>query len=103
MAFQIKANPSFDMALTLAGQGREQKLNLTVKHMRGQAYLDLLEEVRKEQKTPAEAILVFAEKWDADMELSKEALQLLADEQPGADWAILTGYRDALQVARKGN
>lgn len=103
MAFQIKANPTFDMALTLVGQGREQKLNLVVKHMTAKAYLEMLEKVRKEELSTADAILTFTESWDADMELGKKAVELLAQHQPGADWAILTGYRDALQVARKGN
>jgi hypothetical protein len=54
-------------------------------------------------KPVAAAILEVVEKWDADVDLSTEAIALLQEQQPGADWAILSSYGDALKVARKGN
>lgn len=101
--FKIAANPTFDAALTIVGQGREQKLNVTFKHKPRAEYLALLESVGKGETPVSDALLSLLAKWDADAELSAESLALLQEEQPGADWAILSAYGEALAVARKGN
>ena len=101
--FQIKAEPTFDASLTIVGQGREQKLNVTFKHKTRAYYLAMLEKVSKGELKPTDALLSIIDKWDADAELSAKSLVLLQEQQPGADWAILSGYGDALAVARKGN
>lgn len=101
--FKIKADPTFDACLTIKGQGREQKLNVTFRHKTRTEYANLLQEIAAEKIDVADAILSLIEKWDADLDLSRESIQLLQDHQPGSDWAIITGYGDALTVARKGN
>lgn len=101
--FQIKANPTFDATLTITGQGREQKLALTFRHMTRSEYLDLLQNIGEGKTKPADAVLDLVEKWEADMPLEAASVDLLEEHQPGASWAIITGYQDALTVARKGN
>jgi hypothetical protein len=101
--FHIDASPTFEGDITIIGQGREQTLHVTFKHMEKSKYLDLLEKVRDGKVAPADAILKLIGKWDADGELSKKSIQRLAEQQPGADWAIISGYGDALGVSRKGN
>jgi hypothetical protein len=103
MAFQIKANPSFEMALTLVGQGREQKLEMTVRHMPHGALTDLLTEAKDGKITATDILLKVIEKWNADADVSAESIDLLSQHQPGAQWAIIGAYGDALAVARKGN
>ncbi|GAP66829.1 hypothetical protein MBSD_n2144 [Mizugakiibacter sediminis] len=101
--FSIKANPTFDAAITIIGQGREQQLNVTFKHKPRTEYLALLDKIGKGETSVADALLALLDKWDADADLSAKSLALLQEQQPGADWAILQAYGEALVVARKGN
>jgi hypothetical protein len=101
--FHIDATPTFEGSITIVGQGREQTLKVTFKHMEKSKYLELLEKVRDGKMTPADAILKMLDKWDADGELSRKSIARLAEQQPGADWALITSYGEALGVARKGN
>ena len=101
--FKINSEPKFEAALTIVGQGREQTLNLTCKHKDKSEYQALLQSIRDGKTTPADAVLQLVEKWDADAELNADSINRLAEQQPGADWAILEGYWHALVVARKGN
>lgn len=101
--FKIKANPTFDATVVIVGQGREQKLNLTYRHIPRSEYADMLKAMADEKMESEDAILKLVEKWDADGELNSETIKLLCDHQPGADWAIIVGYADAMTVARKGN
>ncbi len=101
--FKIKADPTFDANIVIVGQGREQTMNVTFKHMLRDDYSALLQKVADGKMDSADAILKLVEKWDADAELSKANVKLLCEHQPGADWAIITGYSEALTVARKGN
>lgn len=103
MTFKIKADPTFEASLTLVGQGREQTLKVTFNHMLRSEYLGLLDQIREGKADTADALLKVIHGWDADSPPTKETFALLQDQQPGADWAILTGYGDALAVARKGN
>ena len=101
--FKIKADPTFAARLTITGQGREQTLNVTFRAMTRTEYADMLKAIADGGRDTAEAIVSIIEKWDADAPVSVESVKLLQDHQPGADWAIITGYGDALTVARKGN
>ena len=101
--FHIAANPTFDASLIITGQGREQTLNCTFKHKTRSDYLAMLESIRDGSLTVPDAILSIVEKWDADERLSAASIAKLQDQQPGIDWAIVTGYGEALAVARKGN
>jgi hypothetical protein len=101
--FKIKADPTIDATLTLVGQGREQKLELTFKHLTRSDYLKLLEDVRAEKRKPEAALAGLIDKWNADMDVSADAMKALDEHQPGALMAILNAYGDALVVARKGN
>lgn len=104
--FKIKADPTFDASLTIVGQGREQVLNVTFRHKTHTEYSDLLLKLadpKKNKMDTADAILQLVEKWDADADLTRENIVALREEQPGADWAIITGFGEALTVARKGN
>lgn len=101
--FKIKADPTFDVSLALTGQGRKQTLNLTYRHMLRKEYLAMLESVSKGKKSASDAVLALVEKWDADAELNKQSVELLQEHQPGADWAIVTAYGEALSVEREKN
>lgn len=103
MAFQIKANPTFDTTLTITGQGREQKLALTYRHKTRTEYSALLKDVSEGKADVVDAVLALVENWDADAPLSRESVLLLQEQQPGAEWAIVAEYSNALAVARKGN
>lgn len=101
--FKIKADPTFDAALTIVGQGREQQLNVTFKHKPRADYAAMLQKIVDGKLEAADALLQLVAKWDADAELNKASIKVLQDEQPGCDWAIITAYSEALTVARKGN
>jgi hypothetical protein len=101
--FKIQSNPTFDAALKIVGQGREQTLNVTFRHKTRSEYGDLMKSIAEGKTDTADAVLAIVDKWDADAPLSAESVKLLGEHQPGAEWAILTGYGDALTVARKGN
>lgn len=101
--FKIASEPTFNTTLTLVGQGREQQLNVTFKHMKRSEYQALLEDIKNGNKSAGDGVLQLVQTWDADAELSADSIRELIDNQPGAEWAIITGYSEALTVARKGN
>jgi hypothetical protein len=101
--FILNPTPTFKATLTIVGQGREQKLNCTFRHKSRSEYKQLLEDIGSEKLSVSEALLALIEEWDADGELSAASIDKLQDAQPGIDWAIITGYGEALTVARKGN
>lgn len=101
--FRIKADPSFPATLTIVGQGREQKLGVTFRHKTRTEYAEMLQALAEGKLDVADAILDLVESWDADAELNRESVALLQDQQPGSDWAIITGYSEAITVARRGN
>ncbi|WCM86647.1 phage tail assembly chaperone [Acidovorax sp. NCPPB 3576] len=51
----------------------------------------------------AQYILEILEGWNLDVELSRESLEQLADELPGATAAIVETYRTAITEGRLGN
>lgn len=101
--FKIKANPTFPGSITFVGQGEEQTLNVTFRHMRRAAYNQMMEKVQAGELTTIGALQELLAEWDADAPVTADSLLDLVEERPGADWAILAGYVDALGVARKGN
>ena len=101
--FHIKAEPTFDANIVIVGQGREQTLTVTFKHMSRTEYSDKLQQVADGKMAAEDLVLSLVEKWNADADLNKANVKLLCDHQPGADWAIITSYSEALAVARKGN
>lgn len=106
MMFKLTPNPTFDATLTIIGQGQEQKLKVTFRHMDADAYAELLALLNPDAEdhiTEADAILKIVEKWDADGELTNENVDAACKNFPGFGWAIIGGYGNALTVARKGN
>jgi hypothetical protein len=102
--FKIKQEAVFPVALTLVGQGREQTLNVNFRAKPRSEYLALLGTVDyAKPETAIAAAVELVESWDADMPVGEEAMKLLAEHQPGAEFAILHAYTEALPVARKGN
>ncbi|AUI05873.1 MULTISPECIES: phage tail assembly chaperone [Stenotrophomonas] len=101
--FQVKAPESFKSTLTIVGHGREQKLNLTYRHLSVADYASLLERLGDDTLSVAQAILDIVMDWDADVALDTAGVELALQQQAGLDGAIIGGYTQALQVARKGN
>lgn len=101
--FTIEPNPTFKASLVIVGQGREQTLNVVYRHKPRSEYITLLEKVRAGDVPVADALLQLVESWDADAPLDADTITQLQESQPGIDWAIVSGYTDALTVARKGN
>lgn len=101
--FTIEPNPTFKASLTIVGQGREQVLNLVYRHKPRSEYLKLLEDLRANKTQVTDAILQLVESWDADGPLDADTITKLQEAQPGVDWAIVSGYTEALTVARKEN
>lgn len=101
--FKINANPTIDATLEIIGQGRKQQLAITFRHMTADAYSELLGKIGNSDIDAATAIMQLVEKWDADSDLSIESIKQLQQQQPGADWAIISGFSEALKVERKGN
>lgn len=103
MTFKIKAPETIPAVLTFKGQGREQKLKLVFAHMERSVYLALLDAIGRGEITAEEGVLRIVKSWEADMELSADTLKLLEEQQPGASFGIVSGYGEALAVARRGN
>lgn len=101
MTFTIKAEPTIDACLTIVGQGREQQLNVTYRHKTGKEYAALMKRLADGKIKISDLLLELLDKWDADMPVSKEAIELLCEHQPGADLAIASAYNEALKVERK--
>ena len=101
--FDVKAPETFEATLTIVGQGREQKLPVVFRHKTRSAYAELLKRLAEKKVKDIDAVLDLVESWQANAELSAETLKALDEAQPGALWAIVMGYSEALGVARKGN
>ncbi|WP_313171466.1 phage tail assembly chaperone [Stenotrophomonas sp.] len=101
--FKVKAPEKIDTTLTIAGQGREQKLKLIYRHMLKDEYKALVEKLAAGEITPTQAILDMVSSWEADVELDTAGVDLALQHQIGLDTAIIHGYAQAVQVARKGN
>ena len=103
MTFQVKANPTFDAEIIIVGQGREQKLMVTFRHMTRSAYSELIRATVEGGGSDSDIAVRILDKWDADVPLDAAGLGLLDDHQPGAVRAIIESYGEALSVARRKN
>ena len=101
--FKVKAPETFGTTLTIVGQGREQKLKLTYRHLLKDAYMALMDKLAAGEITPAQAVLELVAEWDADVDLDTDGVETALQHQIGLDTAIIHGYAQAIQVARKGN
>jgi hypothetical protein len=96
--FKIDAEPTFEAALHIKGQGRDQTLNVTYRHKTRDEYQKLVNKAAEDDAHVADAVLALVEKWDADGELNKKTVKRLGEQQPGADWAIIIGWAEADRV-----
>jgi len=101
--FKTKGEATIPAALTILGQGQQQELKLSYKHVPRSRYAELLAKIHEGQMTADKVALDLVDSWEADAELSLGALQDMDDHQPGSVWAIVQGYGTALQVALKGS
>jgi hypothetical protein len=99
--FKIKQDPTFPGTIKLASMGREQVLEVTFRAKTASEYEKLAG--NKADKRGEEAFLALVESWNADMPLDKESVALLNEHQPGAAWAVVLHYGEALMASRKGN
>jgi hypothetical protein len=103
MTFKIKAPETIPAELVFKGQGREQTLKLVYRFTERTKYLQLLDAIGKSEVKAEDGVLQLVESWEADMDLSAEAVRLLDEQQPGVLVNIVFGYGEAAAVARKGN
>lgn len=101
--FDVKAPATFAADLTIVGQGREQKLPVVFRHKTRTEYGELLNKVIEGKVKDADAVLSLLDSWEANADLCADSLKALDEAQPGALWAIINGYAQALRVAQKGN
>jgi len=101
MTFKIKQEPTFPGSIKIASMGREQTLNVVFRAKTASEY-DKLAKDKGDPRGEA-AFLALVESWDADMPLDKGSVALLNEHQPGAVWAVVIHYGEALLAARKGN
>lgn len=104
--FKIQPNPTFEASVTIVSHGEEQKLNLTFRAKPVKEYQALLASLDKPKDLSAamaDVFLALVEKWDADMELGKDAVQALHDHRPGAVWKVIEAYGEQMIAARSGN
>lgn len=80
--FQVKAPESFKSTLTIVGHGREQKLNLTYRHLSVPDYASLLERLGDDTLSVAQAILDIVVDWDADVALDTAGVEPRCSSRP---------------------
>jgi len=101
--FKVKAPETFDATLTIVGQGREQKLKVKYRHLLKDAYKELMDKLAAGEVSAAQVVLDLVAEWDADVDLDTDGVEMALQHQIGLDTAIIHGYAQAIQVARKGN
>lgn len=101
--FKIKADPLIPATLTLVGQGRTQTLKLVFKHKTLKERQALQEQLMKGDVDVNDVLLQIVDSWEVDAPLSRESLDELQDNQPGANMAIVSAYGEAHEVAREKN
>mgnify|MGYP002507817623 CR=1 FL=1 len=69
----------------------------------GAQNISMAELMEKTRETNADYLLDILDGWDLDTELSRDALQQLSDEVPGAVGAMMEAYRAAIIDGRVGN
>ena len=65
--------------------------------------LSLKEALEKTVDTNAEYLMKVMEDWNLDVEFSKDAVQQMCNEYPGAALALIDAYRLAITEGRSGN
>lgn len=104
--FKIQPNPTFEASVKIVSHGESQSLNVTFRAKTVPEYQGILDAIRKD-KDPVGAMatgfLSLVEKWDADMDLSKESAIALHNHRPGALMRVIEAYGDQLIAAREGN
>ncbi len=103
MGFNTKPSPTFPGTITITGQGVQQVLNVTFRHKTKTRYGEIFAGLADGTIQPEDAVMEVVEKWDADRELTPQGIRAIMEDLPGFDWAVLTGYGEALTVGRKGN
>jgi hypothetical protein len=101
--FKIKAEATIPATLTIVGQGRSQTLKVQFKHKTLKERQALQDRLLAGEVSVNEVLLEVVESWEAEEPLNMETLDLLQDEQPGANMAILSAYGEAHEVAREKN
>lgn len=90
-------------SITIICKGREQKLEGTMVHMSHDEYKALFAGLADGSIKSAAAVLQIFKEWNADRPLTLEGVSAIMQDMPGIDWAIVTGYGEALTATRKGN
>lgn len=103
MTFITKAPPTFEGSITITGQGRAQKLDCVFRHMLQDDYGKMFQGLASGSVKPEDAILRVVVSWNADRPLTAEGVREILQDMPAFDWALLTGYGQALTVSREGN
>lgn len=99
--FKIKQDPTFPGSIKLVSMGREQTLKVTFRSKTADEYEAL---VKNTDDTKGEkAFFALVESWEADLPYNEESIATLNQHQPGAVWAVVLHYGEALMAARKGN
>lgn len=101
--FKIDAEPRIPASLTIVGQARTQTLKLVYRHRSKGEYASLMERLAKGEIDLVDAVLDVVESWEADGPLDRVTLVRLQEQQPGADFAILNGFGEAIAVERRKN
>ena len=103
--FQINPNPTFTATVDIpAAGGRIEKLKLTFKHKTRDDTLEYLQRPVVEGEDDATVLLEIIAGWeDVDAEFSREALNQLVQNYPGAPRAIFQAYAAELTGQRRGN
>jgi hypothetical protein len=96
--FKIEQEPTFPGSIKIVSLGREQTMEVTFRAKTRTQYQDILKE-----KSGEEAFLELVETWNVDAPLDKSGVAKLEEHQPGAVWAVIAHYGEALLAARKGN
>lgn len=103
--FTLDPNPTFDEVVEIPVPGADpENLELTFKHMRRKAYTELMGLVGKGEMSEIDALCSMVAGWkNVDVEYSREAMERLIDNYPGAALAIPRKYSSALIHGRAKN
>jgi hypothetical protein len=103
--FQINPNPTFTTTVDIpVAGGRTEKLKLTFKHKTRDDALEYLRRPAGEGEDDASILLEIIAGWeDVDAEFSRETLNQVVQNYPGAPRAIFDAYAAELMGQRRGN
>lgn len=89
--------------ITEAGRAAEKAKEVAKVEGEEAKPFSLAEYLEKSVDAGSDYILKIVESWNLDVELSKESVEDLANEYPGAAAAIIETYRTAVLEGRLGN